>query len=156
MVKKLAVRTLHIFNCPKVEKLNCPVYRHRALIGIILQYSAANWNGFPMKRGSAGERYSGGAEQVEVLSSEQQDKVLQELRDTMTAQNRAIRISFGAIFYFVAAVYCFCLLSFVHEPWSLVHQQRFEFHVAAPALLLYYGVAGLIFVFCALVCQVQL
>lgn len=107
-----------------------------------------------MKRGTSAERDQLSSA-VEVLTSDEQDRVIQELHDTMAAQNRTIRLAFGVIFCFVAAIYCFCLLAFLHEPWSLVHQQRFEFTVAPSLLMSYYAISCAVFVVAALVCQVS-
>jgi hypothetical protein len=102
------------------------------------------------RRGAPGEE----PEPVQLLTSDEQDRVLAELRDSMVLQNRKIRTGFSVLFYFVAAIYFFCLGSFLHEPWSLVHQQRFEFLVSPPALMAYYATSSFVFCFSALVCQV--
>lgn len=107
-----------------------------------------------MKRAVSAERRQEGDGAAEILTSDEQERLLQELRDSMASQNRTIRAGFSVIFSVVAAIYCFCFVSFAYEPWSLVHQQRFEFIVAAPALMGYYAVSCYVFVLSTVICQV--
>lgn len=93
-------------------------------------------------------------EPAEVLTSEEQEQVLQALRDSMASQNRTIRNTFTLVFIFVAAIYAFLIVSFMMDPWSLVHQQRFEF-IVGQLMLGYYAIGCCVFGVSAYICKVS-
>jgi hypothetical protein len=104
-----------------------------------------------MKRSGSGSK---DADDAEILSPEEQDKVIRIMKEEMESHNRFIRSAFTVVFSGVALVFLFCLAAFLHEPWTMVHQQRFEGQVSAISMMIYYGVSAVAFAISAAICKV--
>eukprot|EP01033_Poteriospumella_lacustris_P000102 gene102-gene273 len=84
--------------------------------------------------------------EVEILSTEEQQKVIDELKTEASQQSGFFRNVFFVIFMGVAIAFLVCLgYSFV-QPWSLMHQQHFKDKIPHAAFLLYYALSAYCFI----------
>ncbi len=89
-----------------------------------------------------------------LLTNDEQEEILNDIQKNMEKQNIFFRKSFAIILYVISAIFVFCLLSFMYEPWELIHQQRFEFLVPTKLFTLYYFVSAIVYIISGRVCQV--
>lgn len=94
--------------------------------------------------------------EVEILSTEEQQKVIDELKKEASQQSGFFRHVFFVIFMGVAIAFLICLgYSFV-QPWSLMHQQHFKDKIPHAAFLLYYALSAYCFIVAGLLVKVRL
>lgn len=94
--------------------------------------------------------------EVEILSTEDQQKVIDELKAEASQQSGFFRNAFFVIFMGVAFAFLICLgYSFV-QPWGLMHQQHFKDKIPHAAFLLYYALSAYCFVVAGLLVKVSL
>lgn len=94
--------------------------------------------------------------EVEILSTEEQQKVIDELKTEASQQSGFFRNVFFVIFMGVAIAFLVCLgYSFV-QPWSLMHQQHFKDKIPHAAFLLYYALSAYCFIVAGLLVKVSL
>lgn len=93
-------------------------------------------------------------EEVEILSTEEQQRVIDELKTEASRQSGFFRNVFYVIFMGVAIAFLICLgYSFV-QPWGLLHQQHFKDKIPHAAFLLYYALSAYCFIVAGLLVKV--
>lgn len=90
----------------------------------------------------------------DILSEEDQQKVISELKEEASSQADYFRKVFFAIFITVSAVFLICLGYSFYWPWGLMHQQHFKDKVSHNAFLLYYALSAYCFLVAGLLVKV--
>lgn len=94
------------------------------------------------------------AEESDILSNEEQQKVIEQLRVEAVSQSGFFRNIFFLIFLSVALAFLICFGYSLTQPWSLSHQQHFRDKVPHNAFLLYYALSSYCFIVAGLLVKV--
>jgi hypothetical protein len=82
----------------------------------------------------------------EILSNEEQQKIIDDLKSEASNQSNYFRKVFSFIFMSIAAVFGICLCYSWYQPWGLYHQQHFVDKIPHAAFLAYYTLSMYCFV----------
>lgn len=102
-----------------------------------------------MKRASTSVK-----ETVEILSNEEQQKIIDELKLQAESQTGSARTIFHILFLGIAAMFVFCLVLTTYLPWSIQHQFHFKDLVPHWAFQAYYLFSAYCFLVAALLVKV--
>lgn len=92
---------------------------------------------------------------VEILSNEEQQKVIDELKLQAESQTGTVRTIFYVLFLGIAIIFGFCLIMTTYNPWSLQHQFHFKDLVPHWAFQVYYLFSAYCFIVAALLVKVM-
>jgi hypothetical protein len=84
-------------------------------------------------------------EDTEILDTEEQESIVASIKSEALKQSAGTRNAFGIIFTVVMGIFIFCFIEFSINPWSMVHQMRFENEVSGNVFLGFYAVSALVF-----------
>lgn len=90
----------------------------------------------------------------EILSNEEQQKIIDDLKSEASNQSNYFRKVFSFIFMSIAAVFGICLCYSWYQPWGLYHQQHFVDKIPHVAFLAYYTLSMYCFVVAGLLVKV--
>lgn len=94
-------------------------------------------------------------ESVEILSNEEQQKVIDELKGEAATQSNIFRQIFSILFLVIAGLFCFCFGYSFNQPWALHHQIAFKDLVTHETFLAYYCLSAYCFVIASLLVRVS-
>jgi hypothetical protein len=106
-------------------------------------------------RGTRSSSPQASAPYTEVLDSEEQAQIVQQLQQQSSAQAARTRKVFAAICAFCAASMLYCLYQFLLGGAQLHHQTRFEPLLSAPVLVAYYVGSCAAYLLAAKICLVS-
>ena len=101
--------------------------------------------GYPMRSRTQSPKEEDSA----LLDNDEQDAVVASLKSQAAYQSGTTRTAFGIIFSVVSGIFVFCFISFTINPWSMVHQMRFEDTVSIYVFLAFYVLSATTFATCA-------
>lgn len=90
----------------------------------------------------------------EILSNEEQQKIIDELKGEASKQASHFRGIFSFIFLSIAAIFGVCFGYCMYQPWGLLHQKHFIDKIPHNAFLLYYALSSYCFVVAGLLVKV--
>jgi hypothetical protein len=85
-------------------------------------------------------------ETIPILSEEEQEKIISEVKDEANLQSDLFRKIFSGLFIIIAVIFIICGLITFNEPYKMEHQKHFRSLVPVEFFLIYY--VGSAFCFC--------
>lgn len=95
-----------------------------------------------------------GKSEEEILSNEEQQKIIDDLKSQASQQSNLFRKVFSFIFFSIAAAFGICLCFSWYQPWIFLHQQHFKDKLPHAAFLVYYALSMYCFVIAGLLVKV--
>ena len=96
-----------------------------------------------------------GEEAIAPIDTAEQEELISSLRNEASHQDLFIRRSFAVVFLVVTLIFCGCFATSLLQPFSMVHQQRFEGEVSRHVFSAYYIISILSFFAAAFISQVN-
>ena len=92
-------------------------------------------------------------EESDILDSDEQEAIVASLKEQAMKQSITTRNTFCLVFTIVAGIFVFCFIEFSINPWSMVHQMRFEGVIPPLLLQVFYCASACVFATCAGICR---
>lgn len=93
-------------------------------------------------------------EQIEILSTDQQEEVIEELRAQAASQTSTARFCFHVLFLGIALIFVVCIFFSARYPWVMDHQRHFKDILPHWGFQLYYATSAACFMIAALLVKV--
>jgi uncharacterized membrane protein len=95
-------------------------------------------------------------ETIPILSEEEQEKLINEVKDEANQQSDLFRNIFAGLFIVIGIIFIICGLITFNEPYKLEHQKHFRSLVPVEFFLIYYVGSAFCFGVAAAVARVRL
>ena len=93
--------------------------------------------------------------QVEPLDEQEQQHVIDDLKQQALKQVEFNRQMFSLVFNCVAVIFVLCAVQTIYYPWTIQHQKHFQELLPTWAFLLYYGGSAFCFFVAGMVAKVS-
>lgn len=94
--------------------------------------------------------------QVEPLDEQDQQGVIDQLKEEARRQVEGNRNLFSMVFTAIAVIFVFCALYTLYYPWAIEHQRHFKELLPSWAFLAYYAGSAFCFLVAGMVAKVSL
>jgi hypothetical protein len=88
-----------------------------------------------LRRGNSGVSSS---DTPEIISSEEQQKLIDDLKQQASSQTKTFRFYFYLLFLFIAGLFLVGFVCMTYYPWQLDHQRHFQSLIPVWAFQIYY------------------
>ena len=93
--------------------------------------------------------------QVEPLDEQEQQVVIDQLKEEARRQVEGNRQLFSTVFTVIAVIFAFCALYTMYYPWTIEHQRHFKELLPTWAFLAYYAGSAFCFLVAGMVAKVS-